>query len=237
MLVSGLIIAAAYVWGSIPSAYLVGRHRKGVDLRDYGSGNVGASNLMALAGRKTGLLLGVFDSLGKGMLPVLLAKLLDQSFEVQMWVGIVSIVGHNWSPFIRFTGGRGVATTIGVVVGFFMWREVLLLTVVLGLLGRVVFNEFGFWTLVAMVLLPVLAFVFGQPAELVYFGIGSAVLLMFKRLTANWEAPRGGYHPLMVLAYRALWDRDVPKRVQWVQRRPPADRRGSSTDVPDEVLS
>ena len=138
-----LAIAAAYLWGAIPSSYIVVRRLKGIDIRDYGSGNVGASNVMTHLGMKAGFLLGTFDCVAKGTLPVVIVRLLDQGLALQVGVGLAAIAGHNWSPFIRFAGGRGVATAIGVVFGFFMWQEILILGAVLGIIGRLIFRDTG----------------------------------------------------------------------------------------------
>ena len=237
MLIDVLIILGAYLWGSIPSAYLAARHSLGIDIRDYGSGNVGASNVMAHLGKRKGLLLGFFDSIVKGTVPVVLVRLFEDSLGIQVGVGLAVIAGHNWSPYIRFTGGRGVATAIGVILGFFMWQEVLILTLVLGLLGKLIFDELGFWTLVALVILPILAFAFNEPVQIVYMSLGIGGLLMLKRLTANWERPSPDHHPVAVMGFRALWDRDVPGRVKWMARNPLSDQGGSTTDVGDELLS
>ena len=220
MLAATLIILGAYLWGAVPSAYLVARYLKGVDIREFGSGNVGATNVMHHVGRWAGFSLGTFDCLAKGALPVLVARLLDQSVAVQVTVGLVAIVGHSWSPYLRFTGGRGVATAIGVVLGSFMWPEFLILTVVMGGFGRLLFSDMGFWTLVSMLLLPALAFIFNRPVEVLYMSLAIGLLLMLKRLTANWEPPPGEYPLIKVMAYRVVWDRDVPKQVQWTSRRP-----------------
>ena len=223
-MVTAAIILAAYLWGAIPSAYLVGRYFKGIDIRDYGSGNVGASNLMEHVGKWTGLLLGSFDAVAKGTLPVVAAKLLDQSVAVQAGVGLAAIAGHNWSPYIRFTGGRGVATVMGVMLGFLMWREMLVGALLIGIIGKRLTHESAFWSLVAVLTLPLQASLFGQPPELVYMSIGITLLLASKRLTANWEPPRSTQHSLpKVLAYRLLWDRDVPRREGWTGRRPPVE--------------
>ena len=220
MAIPALIVVAAYLWAAIPSAYLVGRYLKNIDIRRYGTGNVGASNIMEHVGFWTGFSLGVFDSVGKGTLPVVAAKLLDQSLAVQVGVGLAAIAGHNWSPYLRFTGGRGVATTIGVAVGFLLWREVLIGVLIMGVIGRLIMHETGLWTLVAMISLPLQAYFFREETELIYLTLGIALILVIKRLIANWERPAGG-HPLpRVLVYRLLWDRDVPRSEEWTGRRP-----------------
>ena len=227
---------AAYLWGAVPTTYLVGRYLNGIDIRDFGSGNVGAANFMAHAGKLTGFLLGVFDCLAKGALPVVLAKQLDQSLAVQVAAGLAAIAGHNWSPYIRFTGGRGVATTVGVLFGFQMWQELVVVVIVLGLIGRLIFRETGFWTLASIVVLPLLAYYFSPEPEIVAMTVVVGLLLILKRLTANWEPLPAEYPALRVMGYRALWDRDVPKRSEWTRRRPASKKERSSRYFGDELL-
>ena len=224
MLISALVLLGAFAWGGIPSAYLVARYAKGIDIRDYGSGNAGSSNVMSHVGRWPGFLLGVFDCLGKGALTVVVARhLLDQSVEVQAGACLAAIAAHNWSPYMRFTGGRGVATAIGGMLGFMMFWEMLVLAVVVGVIGRLIFHETGLWTLVAMVTLPLLAYAFDRGPEVVYMTIAIGGLLVLKRLTANWEPPLKGYPIAKVMACRVLLDRDVPGRALWTQRQPPSN--------------
>lgn len=220
MLSAVLFILGTYLWAGVPTAYLVARYRSGIDIRDYGSGNVGAANVMAHVGKRIGFSLGTFDCLVKGTLPVLLAAALDEPLYVRASVGLVAVVGHCWSPYIGLTGGRGVATAVGVVLGFLMWPEFLILSVVMGLVGYVIFREMGFWTFIAMMALPLLAFVFDRPTEVLVMTFGVGVLLIAKRITANWKMPSGEYPLVKVIGYRVIWDRDVPKRVQWTGRRP-----------------
>ncbi len=213
------LIVGAYLWGGIPTTYLFARYRKGVDLREFGSGNVGASNLAVLAGYPAAVALGIFDLAGKGTLPVLLAgHLLGQDLYVQGAVGIAATVGHNWSPYIRFTGGRGVSVAVGAALGLLMWREVLVQAFLIAFVGRFVFKDAGLWTLIAVLAAPMLAYVFRQPPELVYTASCLAVVLVLKRLTANdWTLPRqGGLRAVMIR--RLLWDRDVGRKEKWTTR-------------------
>ena len=220
MLDASLMILGSYLWGAVPSAYLVARYRKGIDIRRYGSGNVGATNIMVHVGKWTGFFLGTFDCLAKGTLPVVVANLMDMSLAVQVSAGLVALVGHNWSPYIGFTGGRGVATAIGIVFGMAMWYEFLILGVVMGAIGRLIFHETGVWTLVAALALPVLAFAFDRPPEILFMTLAITLLLILKRLTSNWTRPSSEYPLVKVMMYRALWDRDVPKKMQWIGRSP-----------------
>ena len=112
---AGLVILAGYLLGSVPVGLLVGRLVGGVDLRDLGSRRTGATNATRTLGAGWGALVLLLD-LAKGLAAVLLARAIFDG-NAEEWVaagaGLAAVVGHNWSVFIRFTGGRGVATTGG----------------------------------------------------------------------------------------------------------------------------
>ncbi len=231
-----VVIVGAYLWAGIPSAYLIARFRKGIDIRSYGSGNMGATNLMAHVGNWTGFSLGAYDCVIKGTVPVLVAKALGLSLEIQGVAGLAAIAGHNWSPYMGLSGGRGVATGIGVIFGIFMWKEMLILAFVMGFIGRLVFKETGFWTLVSLVTLPLLAVLFNQPAEVVYTTLGIVFLLVAKRLLANGETHVTGYSLSRMLVNRILWDRDVRRKDEWLERMPGPERQGAPENAGDTIL-
>ena len=224
-----ILIVAAYLWGGIPTAYLIARFAAGIDIRSYGSGNVGASNAFAHLGAKTGVAIGLFDLIGKGILPVLLARTLDAGLVVQVAVGLATVAGHNWSPYIRFTGGRGVGTAGGVLLGFALWYEALIATILIAGIGRFVLKDTGLLTFVALIALPITAIAVsvmglaGRPTEVVLMCTLIGMLLAAKRLTANWERLSREQSVLQTLFCRILWDRDVPKREGWTDRTPTAD--------------
>ncbi|MCK4961342.1 MAG: glycerol-3-phosphate acyltransferase, partial [Anaerolineales bacterium] len=109
------LILAAYLLGSVPVAYLTAKLICGVDIRQYGTGQVGGGNLWRMTSWKFGLPVVVFD-IGKGMVMVWVAQLLEMGVAQQLVVGAAAVTGHNWSVFLRFGGGRGVATAMGVVL-------------------------------------------------------------------------------------------------------------------------
>ena len=226
-----VLVAAAYLLGSIPSAFLLARYLRGIDIREYGSGNVGASNVMAHLGLRTGIALGVFDTLFKGTMPVVVANLLGQSLLVQAAVAIASIAGHNWSAYLKFTGGRGISIGIGVLLGMGLWVELGIGLFLIGLMGRVVMKDTGIWSLVSFLALPFTAILVGRPPEVVYMLGGMALMLVLKRLVGNWEWPSTGrYGPARVLLHRFLWDRDVPKQEAWTGRMPEPERANEDTE-------
>jgi glycerol-3-phosphate acyltransferase PlsY len=121
MLYRILFIIGAYLAGGIPFGYLAGKILKGIDIREYGSRNVGATNVFRVIGKGPGISVYLLDAL-KGLLPVLLAKLLWPAQQPQQqWfhvaVALAAILGHVFTPYLRFKGGKGVATASGAMLG------------------------------------------------------------------------------------------------------------------------
>jgi glycerol-3-phosphate acyltransferase PlsY len=113
-----LAVLASYLLGAIPTSYLVGRLFRGIDLREHGSRNLGATNLYRTLGWKFAVPVALFD-IAKGAVPVLLiAPLVSPSRLVALACGAAAVVGHVLSVFVRFRGGKGVATAAGVMLGF-----------------------------------------------------------------------------------------------------------------------
>lgn len=113
-----ILITGAYLLGSIPFALLVGQGIYHVDVRDSGSGNIGATNVLRVLGKKAGTLVFIGD-MAKGFAPVLLAKLLveaDSAALVSVLVAAAAIAGHTWPVFLKFRGGKGVATGGGAIL-------------------------------------------------------------------------------------------------------------------------
>ena len=108
-----LLLVSAYLVGSVPTAYIVARWRRGIDIRQYGSGNVGASNLLRSSGKGLAILVTIVD-LGKGILMVWAAQAAGLNIAQQVAVGLAAVIGHNWPVFLRFSGGRGLLTTLGI---------------------------------------------------------------------------------------------------------------------------
>lgn len=108
-----LPIILSYLLGSISFSYLITRLIKGVDIRDYGSGNAGATNTLRVLGKGPGVLVFLLDAL-KGMGAVGIGYLFNGDQLAMVACGIAAIVGHNWPVFLRFRGGKGIATTVGV---------------------------------------------------------------------------------------------------------------------------
>lgn len=107
-----IVTGAAYLIGSVPTGLLLGK-AYGIDVRTAGSGNIGATNLYRTVGRKVGIITLICDCL-KGLLPVVLVSFSSLPTEFAAWVGLAAFCGHVFSVFLKFRGGKGVATALGV---------------------------------------------------------------------------------------------------------------------------
>ncbi|MDI6606795.1 MAG: glycerol-3-phosphate acyltransferase, partial [Candidatus Omnitrophota bacterium] len=120
-IIPGIIVS--YLTGSIPTAYIFGRVFKGIDIRKFGSGNVGATNALRVLGKGPAIAVLLIDAFKGFVVVTLLADLLIAHLggisaqTLRILLGIACICGHNWTVFLKFRGGKGVATTLGVLLG------------------------------------------------------------------------------------------------------------------------
>ncbi len=147
-----------YLLGAVPFGLLVGRLVKGIDLREYGSHRTGATNALRTLGTRAAASVFVLD-VAKGVAAVLLARVLIGADPNVEWgaalAGFAAIVGHNWSVFIRFTGGRGVATSAGALGAMSPITILILVPIVIGILLRSRYVSLG--SIVGGLLAPVIA--------------------------------------------------------------------------------
>jgi glycerol-3-phosphate acyltransferase PlsY len=109
-----LVIALSYFLGAVPFGYIIAKKYYGIDIRQHGSGNPGATNVWRTLGKKPGMITLALDIL-KGFIPVLIARLMYPSYlGLHVLCGLLAIVGHNWTIFLKGKGGKGVATSAGV---------------------------------------------------------------------------------------------------------------------------
>ncbi len=112
------VLLGAYLIGAIPSAFIVSRLVAGVDIRELGDGNVGAKNTFHSVGPLAGMIVGAAD-IGKGMLAVVLARTIASSEEIAMVAGMAAVMGHDFSPFLNYQGGQGMAAMVGAFLLLF----------------------------------------------------------------------------------------------------------------------
>lgn len=207
-----IVVIAAYFWGAIPVTHLVVKAMRGVDLRDYGSGSVGPSNAAHLVGRRIAIAIGVVEVL-KGAAPIWVAQAVDLEIGQQMAAGVACIVGHNWSVWIRFKGGRGMSILLGVMLA--MARLELLLVTIIALFGIAFWSSVPLFLGLSAALLPMWSWLL-ERSEAYILGLGLMVLVIaLKRLLGN-ELPEKWSE--RIIFYRLLFDRDVRDRDEWVRR-------------------
>jgi glycerol-3-phosphate acyltransferase PlsY len=179
-----LVLAAllGYLLGAIPFGLIVGRLTRGIDLRDYGSHRTGATNALRTLGLRAAALVFLLD-VGKGVAAVLLARLLFADDPLVEWAaaaaGFAAIVGHNRSVLIRFTGGRGVATSAGGLGAMSPSAILILAPIVIGLIWRTRYVSLGSITggLLAPVITAVLWAVGAASVPAIVYAAASGLLV------------------------------------------------------------
>jgi len=196
-------VLISYLLGAIPFSHLIARWRAGINIRDHGEGNVGARNVYHVVGPAWGLLAAVLDT-GKGLAAYLIAARMAVSQPAILACGFAAPLGHNFSPFLRFRGGKGVATTMGFLLGLFP-----LSTLVGGLLIGVIYwltrdlNKTLVLGISGIILLPP---VFGAPLWTMPYVLCLFLLLGVKKVVDKpherlvwardpWQSGRPGFHP------------------------------------------
>lgn len=177
-------ILTSYLIGSIPTAYIFGRLLKGVDIRQFGSGNVGATNVFRVVGRFPGILVLAIDIFKGFMCATYIASFfmyISPAARPELYrvlVGLGAIAGHNWTVFLRFKGGKGVATSAGVVIGLIpniFWLGFLVWGVSFFITGYI-----SFASIVASISIPIFTLIFGAPSEIRIFMSLLCLIIVYK---------------------------------------------------------
>ena len=215
-ILSILLIIFGYLLVSIPTAYIAGRVVKGIDLRAHGSGTVSGSMVWEHVGHWVVVPVGLFD-VAKGAIPTWLALQLDLGVFVAVLAGFAAVMGHNWPVFLRFIGGRGLSSMLGMLLVLFP-PGVLWLLVFLAL-GRL--SDPPIWALLGLVTIPLLSCWIGGPEYLLNVIMIMLIITLVKRLEANRRPlPPPGKERRTVLLRRLFLDRDIANHEEWIRRTP-----------------
>jgi len=166
-----LILFLSYLLGSLPWGYLMGRIQKGIDIRDSGSGNIGTTNVLRLLGPLPAIIVLAGD-IGKGIVSVYIGFLLAPFTGVNPQVvgglaGLSSIIGHNWPVFLKFKGGKGVATSAGVFLILTPFPFIFSLLVMVGVVSFTRYVSLG--SVIAACSLPIFILLWVRNYRLGYF--------------------------------------------------------------------
>lgn len=177
----GVSVLLSYLLGSISFSYLLAHVMKGIDIREHGSGNAGATNTLRVVGKGPAVLVFLLDMI-KGMASVGLGYLFGGDPLTMMSCGVAAIVGHNWPIFLKFRGGKGIATTVGVA-SLLMFKGLL----IAGILAIIVIFTTRYVSLGSLILasgLPIFAALLGYPAPYAWLGV-IITLLAIQRHSDN----------------------------------------------------
>lgn len=178
-------IVSAYLVGAIPTAYIFGKLIKKIDIRQHGSGNVGATNAFRILGKGPGSYVLVIDVL-KGVIATAGVSSLLRLDEPcwQVILGLIAVCGHNWTVFLNFKGGKGIATSLGVLIGLTSAIESIRMVVGLTFLTwLIVFLGSGYVSLasiVASVAFPALTLIFPQPFAIMVLAVVLCVFVVLR---------------------------------------------------------
>lgn len=187
-IITGMLVS--YLLGSLPTAYIFGRLLKGIDIRNFGSGNVGATNALRVLGRGPGIAVLILDML-KGFLSVafLGGIIADKTTYIPqdllyIILGISCICGHNWTVFLRFKGGKGIATTFGALAGLavkisgikLIFGLVVLTWLIIFIICRIV----SLASILSGIALPIYMLLFRQEPVLIASGILLSLFILLR---------------------------------------------------------
>lgn len=173
------LLALSYLIGAIPTSYVIGKVFHDIDLRDHGSGNLGATNAFRILGARSAVPVVLLD-IAKGFLPTwLFPGIADVGFEWTLGFGAAAIVGHMFSVWVRFKGGKGMATSAGVFLGLAPWAVLGALAVWCALTFGTGYVSLG--SIAAAVFMPVLVFFTPHPGgdTLLWFSVGLAAVVVW----------------------------------------------------------
>lgn len=221
-----VLIVAAYLVGSVPTSYLIGRLIAGIDIREYGSGNVGASNVSVHVGKKWVAPIAIFDVLVKGFPPVYIGSsaVLDLGPGAQAIAALAAMCGHNWPIFLKFSGGRGISVGLGSMIAYGIPIFILWATIPGVLFSLTPWRDSAVSWLLATILLPVWAIWAGYGSWVAVYGVGFALITIVRRVTSGGFRDSlliyGELTPAKLIWNRMIYDRDIASRDTWVHSRP-----------------
>ncbi len=188
-----LAIIASYLIGSIPFGLIVGKLWANIDVREYGSGNIGTSNVLRTVGPGAAIVVFALD-VGKGAMAVYLGSLAGAEL-VKIMAGVAAIAGHNWPIYLRFKGGKGVATSLGAVISLTPIVALILLGLWIIIVG--ITRYISLASLAAAVLFPVFLIISHAPMAYILAGVLISAFAIYRhrsniqRLLAGTELKIG----------------------------------------------
>ena len=217
-----LLIIGGYLMGAIPVTYLAARWSRRVDLRKHGSGNVGGANLFKVTSKRIAIPASIFD-FGKAMPAVAVANVIGLDITQQVVIGVAAVVGHNWPVFLRFSGGRGIATIMGVALivpilnGMVPWSLIVFMAIMI--LNVLTIRAIPIGIGISVTAMPIVSWAVGEPLELTLGFVAMFVIMIIRRLTPRRIPISASVPTGELLLNRLLFDRDIRDRKTWVNQQ------------------
>jgi len=199
-----LAIIIGYLLGSIPFAYIAGRLIKGVDIRQAGGGNMGALNTMREVGTAAGIGVLLAD-IAKGALAVLIAQWLGLSLIFVFIVGFAAVVGHNWPVFLKFQGGMGAATAMGVLLALAPIE--LAISFAILLIVVLITSNVRLGLGVGLAALPLIIWGFGGTGSLIAYSLALFLFIALRSIPALKKSFTGSKRDFIVDREYKPWQR------------------------------
>lgn len=176
----GLFLISSFLIGSIPFGYIIVKKKTGKDIRKEGSGNIGSTNVKRIAGKKISLIVQMLDVL-KGLIPVLIYNLYSNnmnsfSLDVMCYIALASIIGHIYSPFLKFKGGKGINTTLGSFI--LICPIPVILSIIVHLSLKIVTNITSIRSIILSIVIPLCCYILKYNPVVIYTTIVVSILII-----------------------------------------------------------
>lgn len=179
-----LLLVGAFLSGSIPTGYLIIKKKLGIDIREQGSGNIGSTNVKRVAGKKISIMTQIID-IAKGLIPVAISMIVASKVNLPIdkdlfscMIALAAILGHDYTPFLGFNGGKGVNTTLGA---YFLLSPIAILSgVLIYFLLRFVTKVVSIRSMALSITIPLVSFLMKVSTVVVIFTIIASALLIFR---------------------------------------------------------
>lgn len=174
-----VFIVSSYLLGAVPFGLLTAKAMGAGDIRNIGSGNIGATNVFRNAGKLGGFITLVLDSL-KGVIPVLIAKAWWGTETWTLGVALAAVLGHNYPVYLKFKGGKGVATSLGILVA--LWSYVGLITIGIWIGSVLIWRYSSLGALISFMFLPMVIFVGERSIQYLVFSLLISAMIFYRHI-------------------------------------------------------
>jgi len=172
-----IVLIAAYLLGSLPFGYIMSKMFLKTDIRKHGSGNIGATNVLRVAGWKAALPVFLLDML-KGFAAVMIAKSVSDLPAVYLSAGFLAMIGHSFPVFLKFKGGKAAATAIGVLAAVSGWTLLILAICAVAIVAVTRYVSLG--SMIGSILVPIIFLILGYDWQFIIFGTATALLIIYR---------------------------------------------------------